>query len=407
MADRDDDPANEQRSQRMEAIGQLAGGIAHDFNNLLTVITTCASFLREGLPAESSLQVDVEDIRLAAERAAALTRQLLAFSRRQMLAASTLDVEEVVEALLPSLRKAAGDRIDVQVDAGASPGHVIADRAQVEQVVTNLVANARDALPTGGRIRIVLRRIEVDAAEAARHEVVPGHHVAIAVVDDGLGMEEGVAERVFEPFFTTKDVGRRRGLGLSTVYGIVRQSGGYVTVDSRLGLGSTFEVVFPAAPEEALEAERPITEAPSSYIRGGRVLLVEDEDALRAATRRVLQREGYVVVDACDGRDALAAVDADGGRFDLVVTDVEMPMLGGRELYDALVARQPDLRVLYMSGYTDDEVVRRGVHDGSAPFLAKPFMAEDLVLAVEDALSGRSPSKMAHGIPAVSQIHLK
>jgi two-component system, cell cycle sensor histidine kinase and response regulator CckA len=374
------------QAQKMEAVGRLAGGIAHDFNNLLTVISTCAHFLSESVEAHRELLEDVTSIQAAADQAAALTKQLLAFSRKQLLVPTVIDLNEVTRSIEPMLRRLIGEDIKVIVETAAHVGAVKADRGQVEQVIVNLVVNARDAMPGGGIVTIATRDVVLEPAAAARFEVEPGSYSVVAVRDAGTGMDAETAAHVFEPFFTTKSTGLGTGLGLSTAYGIARQSGGFMTVSSKVGAGSTFELGLP-------HAARPVGAAASTVSSdrpgSGKVLLVEDEATVRAVARRLLEREGYEVVEASNGRAALEMVTRTGRRFDVLVTDVVMPELGGRQLYAELQKLQPGLPVLFMSGYTDDEILRRGSADAGADpvvILPKPFTPEDLARAVRRAL---------------------
>ena len=373
------------QSQKMEAVGQLAGGVAHDFNNLLTIIDVHAELALEELDEAHALRADLLEVKKASERAAGLTRQLLAFSRKQLLQPERLTLNEVVAGVEPMLRRLIGE--DIQVIARLDPacGSVFADPGQLEQVIINLAVNARDAMTGGGMLTIDTANVAVDERSADDHAAMLGRYVCLSVTDTGCGIPPDVAERIFEPFFTTKAAGQGTGLGLSTVYGIVRQSGGHILVDSEPGQGTSFRVYLPTAavPEPALPD---IPERSACPCGTETVLLVEDEDAVRALARRILERQGYTVLDACNGRDAVA-VAARGGRIDLVLTDVVMPEMNGRALAEALAVSRPSLPVLYMSGYTDDEIVRRGLLDTSSGLLQKPFTADSLARAVRSALA--------------------
>ena len=384
------------QAQKMEAVGRLAGGIAHDFNNLLTVIKASTGFLMEDLDSADPRREDARQIADAAARAAQLTRQLLAFSRKQILDPRVLDLNLVVENLRPMLARMIGEDITVDARLARRSGSIMADVGQLEQVLINLAVNARDAMPDGGRITIETAEVTLDeryAAACARREhctVLPGNYVMLAVTDTGAGMPPDVRARAFEPFYTTKEAGKGTGLGLSTVYGIVKQSGGYVWVYSEPGHGTVFKLYFPRLDEAATAPLRRTGELPA---RGSEtVLLVEDEDALRQLARRILERQGYRVVESRNGRDALACATAHEGRIDLILTDVVMPEMSGRALVERLSAVRPDAAVVYMSGYTDDDVLRRGMLEPGSLFIQKPFNPGALLRIVRDALHRRTSS---------------
>ena len=384
------------QAQKMEAVGRLAGGIAHDFNNLLTVIKASTGFLMEDLDSADPRREDARQIADAAARAAQLTRQLLAFSRKQILDPRVLDLNLVVENLRPMLARMIGEDITVDARLARRSGSIMADVGQLEQVLINLAVNARDAMPDGGRITIETAEVTLDeryAAACARREhctVLPGNYVMLAVTDTGAGMPPDVRARAFEPFYTTKEAGKGTGLGLSTVYGIVKQSGGYVWVYSEPGHGTVFKLYFPRLDEAATAPLRRTGELPA---RGSEtVLLVEDEDALRQLARRILERQGYRVVESRNGRDALACATAHEGRIDLILTDVVMPEMSGRALVERLSAVRPDAAVVYMSGYTDDDVLRRGMLEPGSLFIQKPFNPGALLRIVRDALNRRTSS---------------
>jgi nitrogen-specific signal transduction histidine kinase/ActR/RegA family two-component response regulator len=374
------------QAQKMEAVGRLAGGVAHDFNNLLQVIQGHARFALEALPEPGDLREDLEAVYAASERAARLTRQLLAFSRKQILQPRELDLNAVVRGVMPMLGRLIGEDIAVVTHLAPRLGAVTADPAQLEQVLVNLAVNARDAMPEGGTLGIETADVALDAAACERRDgpVAPGAYVRLAVRDTGAGMDEATRARAFEPFFTTKAPGKGTGLGLATVYGIVRQSGGCVTVSSAPGAGTTVVVELPrtSAPEPA----RPAADAPAPGRGTGTVLLVEDDATVRQFVRRVLEWQGYAVLEAAHGPDALRVAAEHGGRIDLVLTDVVMPGMSGRALAEALTASRPGLRVLFMSGYTDDEILRRGLGTTGVALLEKPFTAEALRDAVRREL---------------------
>jgi len=375
------------QAQKMEAVGRLAGGVAHDFNNILTAIGGYTDLLLADLPPDDPRRQDVDEIHRAADRAAALTQQLLAFSRRQVLQPKVVDLNALVQNVEKLLRRLIGEDVILAAVLAPDAGRVRADPGQIEQVIVNLAVNARDAMPGGGRLTIETRNVELDAAYAAEHRtVVPGPYVSIAVSDTGTGMSNDVQAHLFEPFFTTKEVGKGTGLGLATVYGIVKQSGGTIWVYSELGHGTTIKVYLPRVddPADALTKAGP-TDAAS--LRGTEtILLVEDEPAVRAVARQVLTRQGYTVLEAPDGQAALTMVDATRPSIDLVLTDLVMPGMSGRILADNLVRRFPALRVLYMSGYTDDAIVRHGMLETGLAYLQKPFRPDALVQKVWEVL---------------------
>jgi PAS domain S-box-containing protein len=390
------------QAQKMEAAGRLAGGVAHDFNNLLTVITGYAFMLRQALPADSEACGDVEQVLSAAERGADLTRQLLAFSRRQRLQPQVIDLGQPVAAVSGMLRRVIGEDITLQTEIAPNAWPVLADPGQLEQVVMNLALNARDAMPQGGTLRLRTANVEIDGAAARdRPELPTGHYAALFVEDTGAGIAPAALPRLFEPFFTTKEQGKGTGLGLATVYGIVKQSGGFVFVDSALGRGSRFSVFLPRhEPRDEPRRERPSLKAAAPAVsapaRGAEtILLVEDEVGVRVAVRRMLERQGYRVVAVADGAQAiehLAESEARGRSIDLVLSDVVMPEQGGRALGEALAARWPGQRLLYMTGYTEDEILRRGLAARGAGVLEKPFTPARLAEAVRRALDLPGPA---------------
>jgi PAS domain S-box-containing protein len=374
------------QAQKMEAVGRLAGGIAHDFNNLLTVITANTDFALEALPAGSQTHADLGEIAAAARRAADLTTQLLAFSRQQVLAPHHVDLNVVVAEVERMLLRVIGADVAMATELCAEAAPVYADEGQLGQVLMNLVVNARDAMPDGGTLTIQTAPFVVDAARAAaRPGLAPGAYVALRVRDTGMGMDAATRTQVFEPFFTTKEVGRGTGLGLATVYGIVKQSGGYVWVESEPGVGSTFTVLLPrAAPAGGAAAAA--AETPGPGRRAETVLLVEDEAPVRAAVRRMLERAGHRVLEAEHGGAALALAARHPGEIDLVITDVVMPETGAGALLAELRERHPELPVLLMSGYSPDAVPARGTMLQGASLLAKPFTAAELGRRVRELL---------------------
>ncbi len=375
------------QSQKMDAIGQLAGGIAHDFNNLLTAIRGYATLVLDGLPAHDPLRQDVLEIERAGERATSLTRQLLAFSRKQILQERVLSLNDIVNDLAPMLARLVGENIHVRTLTQAT-GRVKADPSQVEQVLMNLVVNARDAVGDSGEITIETTDVVMDDLYAQSHaSATLGPHVLLAVSDNGSGMSPEVQARAFEPFFTTKGPGQGTGLGLATVYGIVKQSGGHVYIYSEPGRGTTIKVYLPRtddAPEGRAEGTRPPAPRASS---NSSILLVEDEEAVRNLLSKVLGRAGYTVHPCATLAEAQACL-ADGAlRIDLLVTDVVLTEGSGRDVADAVRAAQPDVQVLYISGYTDDAVVRRGILTEDMAFLQKPFSANALLEKVAALLA--------------------
>jgi two-component system cell cycle sensor histidine kinase/response regulator CckA len=374
------------QAQKMEAVGKLAGGIAHDFNNLLTGILSYCDLILQELRGGDPIRTDVEQIRHAGLRAAGLTRQLLAFSRRQVLQPRVLSLNSTVAELDGMLRRLLAADILLESELDASLGHVLADPGQIEQVVVNLVVNARDAMPRGGRVRIATTNVRLPAGGDERpNGVRPGAYVALSVTDTGVGMDAQTQARIFEPFFTTKEPGKGTGLGLSTVYGIVQQSGGHVTVESAPGQGATFTVYLPR--HEGTGAALPARSDRRS-LPGGRetLLLVEDEAAVRSSARRLLERHGYTVLEARHGADALRLVEEGGPEVDLVLTDLVMPEMGGRELVERLRARRPNLKVLYMSGYTEKAITPDGVMPPRTGFVEKPFTVEQLLRRLREIL---------------------
>jgi PAS domain S-box-containing protein len=385
------------QSQKMQAVGELAGGVAHDFNNLLMVVKGHAEMLIERLPKSSPQRTNVEQIQTAAERAASLTRQLLAFSRKQVLQARVLDLNEVVGGMIQMVSRVIDENIDLAFLPGAKLGKVKADPSQIEQVVLNLVVNARDAMPTGGKLTIETSSVDLDKNYTAQHAVVePGPYVMLTVADTGCGMDAETQARIFEPFFTTKEPGKGTGLGLATVYGVVKQSGGYIWVYSEPGQGATFKVYLPkvTAVSETPAPEK-IVSAPSSGTET--ILFVEDEQSVRELVREYLSSCGYSVLEASDGVQALEIAAMHPGVIQLLITDVVMPRLSGRQLATQIASSRSNLKVLYISGYTDDSVFRHGVLEGGMEFLQKPFNLKALAQKIRAILDGEAATPVLRG----------
>lgn len=377
------------QSQKLEAIGQLAGGIAHDFNNLLTVIGGYSDLLMRRLPGDSPFRSNVEEIKKAGDRATILTRQLLAFSRKQILQPKVLDLNAVVSDLDKMLRRLIGEDIDLLTITEPRLGQVKADPGQIEQVVVNLIVNARDAMSLGGKLTLETANVELTEAYTQQHaEGAPGNYVMLAVSDTGCGMDPELKTHIFEPFFSTKGPGKGTGLGLSTVYGIVRQSGGNIWVYSELGKGTTFKIYLPRV-DEAVDNED-ARAAPGATPQGTEtLLLVEDEGQVRIMAQQILDTLGYVVLAAENGEQALALARAYRSEIHLMITDVVMPQMGGPELVKRLAPLRPNMRVLYMSGYTDDAIVRHGLMDEQLEFIQKPFSADALARKVRKVLEAQ------------------
>jgi len=371
---------------KMEAIGHLAGGVAHDFNNLLMVIMGRTELLLNDLDATDPKRSSAKVIEQTALRAADLTRQLLAFSRKQVLNPVVLDLNAVVSKMGEMLRRLIGEDIALVTVLGSALGHAKADPGQIEQIIMNLAVNARDAMPEGGRLTLETANVDLDAGYARKHVGArPGPHVMLALSDTGIGMDAQTQARIFEPFFTTKGPRKGTGLGLAMVYGIVKQSGGNIWVYSEPGKGASFKIYLPRI-EEPIDDSHAGSSLPAPVHGVETVLLVEDEDTVRDLTRDILEAHGYTVLEARHGAEALRISEQHSGAIDLMLTDVVMPEMGGREVAERLAVRRPETKVLYMSGYTDSAVVHHGVLDASTAFLQKPFSATVLVRKLREIL---------------------
>ena len=388
------------QSQKMEVVGRLAGGIAHDFNNLLTVINGVAELMADSVKEGDPLRDDLREIQAAGARAATLTRQLLAFSRKQVMTAEVISVTAVIADLRSMLQRMIGEDIALTIKPAASACWIRADRGQIEQVLMNLVVNARDALPGGGVVTIAARDVDLDSAQAAQHGLTAaGPHVLVEVRDTGTGMDAATRARLFEPFFTTKGPGKGTGLGLATVYGIVRQSGGSIAVDSAVGRGTTFGIYLPRAADAAQAVERGAA-APAPAART--ILVVEDEDRVRQMTRRMLESTGYHVLTAPNGAEALQMLERREQPVHLMLTDVVMPGMSGPDLEARAAGIRPEMRTLYMSGHTDNDALRRAVLDRATHFIGKPFTREELVRAVRETLDATGTAPLVSpAVPAV------
>jgi signal transduction histidine kinase/ActR/RegA family two-component response regulator len=375
------------QAQKMESVGRLAGGVAHDFNNLLTVINGYSGFLLKKLKAGDPLREYADEIKAAGERAASLTKQLLAFSRKQLIEPKVLDLNTTIRQSAPMLQRLIGEDITLQTHLDDSLGKVLADPDQMHQVIMNLALNARDAMPDGGKVDIETRNVElsVESSSAIRPDTLPGRYVRVTMTDNGQGMDETTRQQIFEPFFTTKELGRGTGLGLATVYGIIRQGGGWVDVASEVGVGTSFQVYLPqvdvSGTTELAGAGGP-TEAAVETL-----LVVEDQESVRSFAVAALKGEGYRVIEASDGNEAIAVAGRHPEGLHLLLTDVVMPGMNGKELSERLRALHPNMKVLFISGYTADVIAHRGVLDPGVAFLHKPFNPEELAAKVREVLS--------------------
>jgi PAS domain S-box-containing protein len=370
-------------SHKLEAIGRLSGGVAHDFNNLLGVIIGYAEALQQDPAGNESYREAIDEILKAGHRAASLTQQLLAFSRKQVLEPKILDLNAVVGDIEKMLRRLIGEDIELKIISAADLGKVKADRGQIDQVIMNLAVNARDAMPRGGLLKIETCNVELREEDRKnRQYVVPGHYVMLAVTDAGTGMDAEVQSHIFEPFFTTKEMGKGTGLGLATVYGVIKQSGGYIWVESGPGRGASFKIYLPRVEGAALD--QPESVAPRQKAHGPRTILIaEDEASLRKLTSNTLKKLGYTVLEAPDAAEAIRIAGLLASKIDLLLTDVVMPGMSGRELAQRLAATRPETKVLYMTGYTDGAIAEHGVLEAGISILRKPFTQAQLMRSLD------------------------
>jgi two-component system, cell cycle sensor histidine kinase and response regulator CckA len=374
-------------AQKMDAVGRLAGGVAHDFNNMLTVILGYSQLMRTNMASDDPYRNDLEEIERAALRSAELTRQLLAFSRQQVLAPKVMSLNTVITEMDKMLQRLIGEHIDLATAPTVDLGSIKADPGQIEQVIMNLAVNARDAMPDGGKLTIETANMDFDESYAGQHfGILPGRYIMLAVSDSGCGMSVETKSRIFEPFFTTKEVGKGTGLGLSTVYGIVNQTGGHIEVYSELGRGTTFKIYLPRVDEPCDAGAEPDFRRRAT---GGSetILLAEDDDLVRKFVRHALEGSGYYVIEARDGQEAIEHCEAH--HIDMLITDIVMPRMSGPELVERLEAHQPMMPVLYVSGYTDRAMVHQGVVGPGRAFLQKPFTPEALLHKVRDTIDQR------------------
>jgi two-component system cell cycle sensor histidine kinase/response regulator CckA len=377
----------------MEAVGSLAGGIAHDFNNLLSVILSYTDLIMEDLKPLDPLRADLEEVHNAGLRATELTRQLLAFSRRQVLQPIVLDLNEVVVGVEKMLARLIGEDVRLVVTTAIPSGKIYADRGQIEQVIMNLAINARDAMPRGGALTLETANVEIDASHAAEHAgIVLGSYVVLCVTDTGTGMDAATKARAFEPFFTTKDDSKGTGLGLSTVYGIVQQSGGHLEVHTEIGKGTTFKIYLPRTDRAPAPTLTLFPQA--ATLRGTEtILLVENEEQVRTIMRSILRKHGYRVLEAENGGEAFLLCEQFEEPIDMLLSDVVMPRMSGPQLADRLAPLRPEMKVLFVSGYTDDAVVLHGVRDGDIQLLEKPITPDLLLRRVRHLLDATSVSR--------------
>jgi nitrogen-specific signal transduction histidine kinase/ActR/RegA family two-component response regulator len=377
------------QAQKMDAVGRLAGGVAHDFNNLLTVIMSCTDLLLSDASDNSTEREDLEQIKQAALAAASLTQQLLAFSRQEVIQPRLLEVNNVVSSAQGILKRLIREDIELTTVLTLQNPVVKIDRSQLEQIIVNLAVNARDAMPAGGKLTIETQTADVDEAYATTHwQVTPGQYAVLSVTDNGSGMNEETQARIFEPFYTTKEVGKGTGLGLAMVYGAVKQSGGFIWVYSELQKGTTFKIYLPLAEEGV--ASKDLKALPEARRGTEVIVLAEDSPAVRNTARQILERAGYTVLEAPNGKTALEIARKRHTPIHLLLTDVVMPEMSGRKLSEAFLATRSDAKVLFMSGYTDDAIVRHGVMTAGVEYLQKPFSGDALLRKVRDVLDRKN-----------------
>ncbi|MCC6902076.1 MAG: response regulator [Polyangiaceae bacterium] len=381
-------------AQRLESVGRLAGGVAHDFNNILAAVMAHAELARQGLPPGDVAREDIAAIESAARRAAELTQQLLIFARKQVIQPSVIDLNSLLTSMRRLLERVLGDDVELVTTFDGPLWAVEADVGQVEQVVMNLAINARDAMPAGGRLVLATANVTIDESAAGQPGLPPGQYVRLSVIDDGEGMDEATRERIFEPFFTTKEVGKGTGLGLATVYGVVSKFGGQIAVQSAPGAGTSFEILLPRT--HKVPATTPLAGTKANRGQGETVLVVEDHDSLRRVVVRSLTEGGYHVLEAPNPREALAASDAHAGPIQLLLTDVMMPEMTGKALAEKLLARRPEVLVIYMSGYTEETVLHQGMPDEGVHFLPKPFTPSVLLAKLREVLEAPAALRGKH-----------
>src|SRR6266849_9353084 len=381
-------------SQRMDAIGRLAGGVAHDFNNLLTVILGNSDVALDSLPPGHPAIQKLEMIRKAGLSAADLTRQLLAFGRQQLVQPRVLDLKDTLEKTETLLRRLIGENIELNISLDSSLGAIKADPGQIEQILLNLAVNARDAMPKGGRLSIEARNVEIDESYREQHPaVIPGRYIVLAVTDTGCGMDRETQLRIFDPFFTTKELGKGIGLGLATVYGIVKQGGGYIWVYSEIAQGSVFKVYLPRVEQLAQPGKR---EGEEEICNGSEtILLAEDSDPLREMAREYLESVGYTVLEAASGKDALQRAKDFAGTIHVLLTDVVIPQMSGPELASQIAVHRPGIKVIFTSGYTDDAIARQGILDSKVAFVQKPYRPKELARKIREVLHTNAPANIA------------
>jgi len=374
-----------QQAQKMESVGRLAGGVAHDFNNMITVILGYAELIKLRLPPDSSLLKDIGEIEKAAIRSRDMTRQLLAFSRKAIIAPKNINLNSLIADTQKTILRLLGEDIDLKFYPGKDLWKIKVDPSQMEQILINLAVNARDSMPHGGKLTIETENVRLNDAYCKMHAgFIPGYYALLGVSDEGIGMDKETLQQIFEPFFTTKEMGKGTGLGLSMVYGIVQQNNGFINVYSEPGKGTTFKIYIPRSDEEIVVQE--VEEEPPAAASTGTILLVEDDNMVRRLTTDMLEAIGYQTVSAGSPHEAMALIEKHEGQIDLIITDVVMPGMSGKELIEKIEAVRPGMRVLYMSGYTTNVIAHRGVLDEGVNFIQKPFSIGDLARKINSIL---------------------